>query len=322
LVERNKELDEAIRYIVDMINGELSSLTILGFKGIGKTHFILNLHIILKNIFSREPDLFKKFDLVFLTTLFEFSEFYKSYFSEIKKKDTFLIIDDGDQIWQKYPYELKELYDKKNVVILSTWNSSRWNSLKKKSIALPRSKTMILKKISPKGCINIMKSRLQKNIIDKKRWPFTFDAIELLAELCDGNPYTLMNTADKCLNYALEKKLDIIDRHSVIATSTDIGLFSRNVRKKLFDLTRSQLTVLKQIWEMTTSYKRGITASEIAKELGITRSAVVQHLRNLGKKQILHVSRVKKEVLYSINPDILEYVEKFIQLIDEGIEGV
>jgi len=71
--------------------------------------------------------------------------------------------------------------------------------------------------------------------------------------------------------------------------------------------------VIRKLLDITHSEKRGATSSEIADALGISRPAVIQHLRDLENKNIIESNLENKKKLYYIKPILLGQVELYFE---------
>jgi DNA-binding transcriptional ArsR family regulator/Ni2+-binding GTPase involved in maturation of urease and hydrogenase len=307
LFGRDKELDILARYTVDMLNDQLESIAIIGTKGIGKTHLLL---FIFRQLI---PFLEKGNYRIFLIRNPEdFLEFRNTEPTLDRKK--FLFIDDCEQIWYKYPEAMKSVFEKKDIKVIACWNQAGWNNLKKTAHTLPKSTMTVLQKLDTAACSDIILNRLEKNKLDKNRpLPFTKEAIDTIVGISNGVPYTITTLADKCIQAAIGANKEFVDEEISNGVAKETGIGFRDLGDKLLSLTKTQNIVLVGLWEMTTSFKRAVLADDLAKFLGMNRSAVVQHLLKLEEIGLLGKQRAGRYVRYYIKPMYLETIERYVE---------
>lgn len=320
-VGRPEELNEVTRSIGDLATGQLPTVTILGGKGIGKTHFLFYVYEELKKIQKKTP--FGNVRLI--KNLGDFIAFRNEYFhSDNKAKPFYLLIDESENLWEdnQARTDLLTIIGKSGVKIIWAWNKFSWNSSLKKTTTLPKTKIINLNKLSCEDVFRILRKRILKALIVKNAHPITDEALNLLSEVGNGVPYTAIYTAEKCLHFALNNNKNSINVDVVreffenykINVSQEI---SPEFEVKLSNLTRAEIKVLREIYTYTTSYARkGITTTGLAHKLAITTASASVHLTNLSKKKNIldrEVTKGKREVYYRIKAEYLIWIERFLQ---------
>ena len=139
LVGREEALNDFTRNLSDLANGQLSTLTILGTKGIGKTHFIEFVYEILKDNKTKIgiDKLYyvkgkKGFKDYFLKEGIEKSEII-NYTKNNPTKKVLIFFDDIDIIFKRYPEKMINIFEICTDCIIGTWDTYAWGNMKTNS---------------------------------------------------------------------------------------------------------------------------------------------------------------------------------------------
>lgn len=314
LVDRDDARDQLILGLEDMMQGVLPSVTIIGGKGIGKTHLLISFFKIFQEVTRNDPSIASHLirtssDLaIFKNQLIAFSG------SEPRKKIV-LFIDEAEKKWRDH-YEDIEALIEAGIKIIWAWNAQSWSNAKGTEIIPPKTRTILLGKLSEKDCIDIINKRLNYHKLHKdKPHVFDYNATRNLAIFSYGVPYTLINLADRCLQYAMKYSKNKIDASLVMdflkenKIPTD-NTIHEHAKKKIERISQAELRVLGTIYVMTTSYDRGITITEISNELGLSVPTVYVHAKKLYNDGILERKKTGKEVFYSMKGEYFLAIEK------------
>ena len=306
-VNREEEKKLIIRYLPELIQGFMPLLVLSGSKGIGKTHFLNYFYKQLKDIEKElghevrvlENDNFKDF-------------FSKVLIGEITKPQL-VLIDDTEKIWEKYKQEFVQLIDSNhNIKFICVWNQSKWAQIKNDSFYSSLKPVCIkMEKLTKEHLIKMVLIRITPLLTGSKN-PFDEESLNVLTNLADGVPYSMVYFSEKLLHYALDKNKKEINKEITME-------FIETLKLKQFSfasLTRSQWRVLKSLITITHSKKRGATSSDIADEMGITRPAAIVHLRELKVQNMIEENIEDKKKYYYIKPVILGQVELYLS--EEG----
>ncbi len=299
-VNRISERNEITRNIGDMLQGGISSITILGTKGIGKSQLLFYFFRELKEI---ETELGMEVALV--KSPAEFEDFSNKITTGLPKK-IMVFIDNAEKIWDKYKFGFIDLYSRDSIKIIAAWNQFSWNILKKSRLSqLPKTKTIKLGRMDSEHLKEIVVNRISSNRIDNDNSPFSAEAIEKLADSAEGVPYTLLRNAEKCLHKALDENKSSVD--------LDIVNFVVAARPNKVDLTKRQFEILEELWKMSSSYKRAVTMKELSESLNISRPAAFMQLQNLIEKKVVEKRTEKGINMYYIDPSILDKIETILE---------
>jgi len=302
-VNREEEKKMLIRYLPELIQGFMPLLVLSGSKGIGKTHFLNYFHKQLKDIEGElghevkvlETDNFKDF-------------FTKVFLGEITKPQL-ILLDDTEKIWEKYKQEFVQLIDSNNnIKFICVWNQSKWAQIKNDSFYASLKPVCIkMEKLTNEHLIKIVLIRMLP-LLTKSKNPFNEESLEILANLAEGVPYSMVYFSEKLLHYALDKDKKDIDKTLTLD-------FIRTLKLRQFSfssLTRSQWKILKCLMKITHSKKRGATSSEVADEMEVSRPAVIVHLKELKSKNMIEENVENKKKYYYVKPTIIGQVELYL----------
>ena len=278
-------------------------LVLSGSKGIGKTHFLNYFYKQLKNI---EKELGHE---VRILETDNFKDFFSKVFIGEITKPQLVLIDDTEKIWEKYKQDFVQLIDSNhNVKFICVWNQSKWAQIKNDSFYSSLKPVCIkMEKLTNEHLIKIVMIRITPLLTSSKN-PFSEESLNILANLAEGVPYSMVYFSEKLLHYALDKNKKDIDKDTTTS-------FIETLNLKQFgftSLTRSHWRVLKSLMTITNSKKRGATSSEVADEMSITRPAVIVHLRELKNQNIIEENVEDKKKYYYIKPMILGQIELYL----------
>ena len=325
-VNRSSEQAKIARYLNDLAKQRISNIVILGVSGIGKTHFLNYLCSELK-----KEKLFEKIgfdDLINISNISQFGENIPNIFDlspstkissfiqativnkePIKKPLIFL--DNADQIWLRTP-EIIRLFDNLDkMCIVSVWRTNVWRRINRKaSFRIPKPVALLLRPLNLNDCISILKNRIKTAAANELGLSlFTNDSLEEIAFLSLGNPHTLITHARGCLDMALEKNIQCIDKKFIAEFTKFYGLqHKEEIRNVIESLTPRQFEIV----ELMHSYGKGqkFNAPMLAEKFDISRSAMVQHLQKLKDKYDIIDSRVDgKNVMYYLKPFIIRFLD-------------
>lgn len=303
-VNREEEKKLLIRYLPELIQGFMSLLVLSGSKGIGKTHFLNYFYKQLKEI---EKEL--GHEVKFLE-----NDSFKDFFNKVSigeiSKPQLILMDDTEKIWERHKQEFVQLIDSnKNVKFICVWNQVKWAQIKNDSFYSSLKPACIkMEKLTKEHLIKIVLIRVAPLLNKSRNNPFSEESLEMLSNLADGVPYSMVYFSEKLLHYALDNNKKEID--GIITNQ-----FIESLKLKQFgftSLTRAHWRVLKALMTITHSKKRGATSSEIAEELGITRPAAVMHLRELKNQNMVEENTEDKKKYYYIKPMVLGQVELYL----------
>jgi len=303
-VNREEEKKLLVRYLPELTQGFMPLLVLSGSKGIGKTHFLNYFYKQLKEI---EEDL--GHEVKFLE-----NENFKEFFTKVNmgeiNKPQLILMDDTEKIWERHKQDFVQLIDSNpNVKFICVWNQSKWAQIKNDSFYSSLKPACIkMEKLTNEHLIKIVLIRITPLLLRGRINPFNEESLNILSNLSDGVPYSMVYFSEKLLHYALDNNKKEIDE---LITNN----FIDSLKLKQFSfpsLTRAHWRVLKSLMTITHSKKRGATSSEVAEELGITRPAVVMHLRELKNQNVVEESTEDKKKYYYIKPLFLGQVELYL----------
>jgi Cdc6-like AAA superfamily ATPase len=302
-VNREEEKKLLIRYLPELINGFMPLLVLSGSKGIGKTHFLNYIYKELKEIES---------ELGHEVRCLE-SESFKEFVAGVTigqiNKPQLVLIDDTEKVWEKYKQEFTQIIEANhNVKFICVWNQSKWGQIKNDNFYSALKPVCIkMEKLTKEHLIKIIMIRMTP-LLTGANYPFDEKSLDLIANLSDGVPFSMVYFSEKLLHYALDNKSKKIDEELTKRFIDTLELKQLN----LSYLTRAQLNVLKAMITITNSKKRGATSSEIAEEMKLTRPAAILHLRDLKKQNMIeeNIEGIKK--YYYIKPMMLGQVELYL----------
>lgn len=310
-VNREKEQDIMVRYISSLLTNAIDGVIILGSKCIGKTHFIKYMQQEIKPLSRR---LGIKLFYVDDNTAF------KDYISEnaIPHSDIhFLFLDNLEEIIQQNKQIIYNMLSGgiERVKVIAACNRRAWRGLKRDMFGREiKISTLVLSELSDFHLVEMVEKRINEKVDGES--PFSKQSLERLAHYSKGVPYSMVNYCEKILHFCLDKKYDKITPRIV-----DEFMNTLSIKKiDMLGITEMQREVLRKLFDMTSSYKRGISANEIAEEMGKARPTIFEHLRLLKEKGIVEGYKSpedKKMVLYHIHPKLLQEVERFLELVDE-----
>ena len=302
-VNREEEKNLIIRYLPELVQGFMPLLILSGSKGIGKTHFLNYFHKQLKSI---EDDL--GHEVRYLEND-DFKEFFtKVNIGEITKPQL-VLIDDTEKVWEEYKQEFVHLIDSNNnIKFICVWNHAKWSQIKNDSFYSSLKPACIkMEKLSTDHLIKIVMIRIMPLLINSKN-PFSEESLEILANLADGVPYSMVYFSEKLLHYALNN-----DKKEIDKKTTQEFIETLKLKQLGFtSLTHSHWRILKALMTITHSKKRGATSSEIAEEMDISRPAVIAHLKELKNKNIVEYNTEGKKKYHYIKPVILGQIELYL----------
>lgn len=312
-IGRDNELGKISILISDMVQGAIPSITILGYKGVGKSHFLKALFNILEKMYKSNV---LEYRPILITNYEEFEKYHAFAVLNEEDKKFMLLIDDTGTVWNRSNDKLMSLYNNRNIKIISVWHHASWGNAKKHHESpTPRTQTEILDRLTDNDIYRILEFRIKKQMTSHLSKPFTNEALKIISENSNGVPYTALVLAGKCLFLALENnKLKHIDEEVVRECLSKMGMELKDSdRTKIEDLTIKQKIILKKILELSTSGNRELSATDISKNIQyIQRAGIAKHLRMLEKAGILDSKKIGVKRLYQIKPKYMRVCEDVI----------
>ena len=162
-----------------------------------------------------------------------------------------------------------------------------------------------LKGLSGDSLRRIFSKRVNKVKIGKS--PFENEAVKNIIQMSRGNPYSLVFFSEQILNLTVKEGSKVIDVGLVEKYFTKTGI----LKSDILSLTFAKKRVLGAIWNLTSSESRNVSADDVADRLSITRSAVVQHLMEMRKKNIVLRTERGRRSYFHINPALLSAVDSY-----------
>lgn len=316
-VNRATEQKDIARDLVDMINRRVDHLAILGISGIGKTHFLMYVAKKLHNMLNELG--FHK--LFLIQDEYEFKTKMRDFDAEAENQRPMLtgydylirlepdlhpliLIDNADVIMRTQGQKLCTILEKFRSCVISVWSHRGWKLMKKSlTLKVPKSSVVILDPFGIDDCVEILKRRILVASSGKRGVSFfSEDALCEIAVSTGGNPYNLIDLADKCLHFALDEGLKSLDAERIKSVLVDMGVILPELSNLLKSLTPAQRTVFNTLMDMKPS-----TASELGLELNLTRTAVVQHLQKLKQKKLVKNIQKLRRVLYYVPEEIVRH---------------
>lgn len=301
-INRKNELKQVIRYLSGAIEGVIPLVNVTGTRGIGKTHFenylYSEVNMIAGNIGHKLRMLNEE----------TFPLFYEEYKTGQIAGPHLIFLDNSEKIWEKNKQKLIDIITSQNdIKVLAVWNGTIWEQLKSDSFFTSlRPPYVKLEKLEKNHLIDIVKTRVAPYCI-KGVSPFDDKALELLAEIASGVPYSMIYFSEKILQHALDKGESRITEELVHEFIGKSNFKSYDLNK----LTERQKEVLRTLLSLTTSEKRGVTSSEVADALGIVRTAAFHHLRSMASLGIVEYNTDAYRSKYYIKPALLQRIEAY-----------
>jgi len=301
-----EEIDEIARYITSLIKNDITAVTIIGTKGIGKTH-------LLRYIFEQLKGIEK--DTGYGIYLIDENNF-KEFLDEAARRPDepcMILMDNPERILEKDRDAIVRLHSKPpdGIKLIATWNYASWKQLKSSSPVHMKTARVKMKPLKTKQLEEIIKKRVEAVRIGTS--PFTDNGVKALVGLSYGVPFTLVYFSEKILHFTVKVGEKMIDSELVRKFVKEHGIHKSDIER----LTPAQKRITNKLWVLSSSERRGVSAVEIAGELSISRSAVVQHLGELGKKHIVGKATSGKKTLYQINPNLLGTLESYFAESEE-----
>lgn len=328
LIGRENELKSTILSIANMLRGEVSHVAIVGAHGIGKTHFLYFLKEVLETQEIKSTINCSK--VLLIKGLSDFNELFlrenqgATLIADFKKRRlqeerVFFLFDDLDVICQRYPIDMSLLFEQLEGGIIGTWESQAWKR-KNDKCKVPKSEVVVLLKVPPKTCIQILENRIKEASLPNWGSFLPDFCIEGLAELSEGNPYRLITYARRLLKYILENKISAISREEFdrfIEEKLNFVSFDK-LKTKFLGLSEKQQEILSILVE-----KIEVTAGELGAALGISRVGALQHLQVLMQTGLVSSKRKGRSVVFSIPTEFQDEVVSWIESQDkESSESV
>jgi hypothetical protein len=314
MVGRDELMTEMARTIADALDGGLSTITILGSRGIGKSHFLYAITEGMKALddegIIRVHFVKNREELIGLSRAFPRGPSERS----------FILIDDADKIYAADPKLIEGIYAvalEDPTKFILTWSPNAWANFKNMSPGGVKSKTLLLQGLRKEDLVEMVKQRIKAALVDKEKTVFDEDVLEGLAIKSRGVPYSMITQCDRLLNYALNKQQNHINRELMIQFLDTKGEQGMDFRDIIKHLTKAERKVLRALSDLSSSHKRQINSEELASELKIKRPTAVVYLIGLERRKLLIGERTGKRKYYAINPALLNDLDSLLDRPEE-----
>ena len=318
-VNRESEIKSFVRYLTSMTEGNLSTITVLGTKGIGKTHF---LHTMFFHVKKLEEELGHRVEFMDGAKFDEYVHGMASIDGNLAEK-TIVFLDGADDVWRNDSETLRRFYygESQNIKLITAFNPSTWKNTKNVKFQLHLKTAIIyLKGLEKKHLIEMIIKRVSEKMLVKRggEIPFEKDVLEFFASVSEGIPWTMITLAEKSLQRALD-----LNANGINMSIAENVVGEMNLRADIiYKLPNPQKRVLVALLNLMSSSKRGISAGEIALSVGVTRPAIVQNLKKLEREKCVTPKRDGRTVFYYLNPIIQRSLENQLreEFIPEGVQ--
>jgi|GEM_PF-4878991 len=310
-VNREREMNQFIRVFANLKEKNISTISIVGARGDGKTHFLRYI----KELFEKNLKLIGFEKVVFIKGEMYFKLFFiqdeeVKLNQEISKENTLIIFDDLDSIAQYYPKEVSIIFELLEGRFISSWNKSNWDEITSSNkIKFPKLEVIELRPFNFTDCIDILKKRIfESKLNEEVNKIFPDYIIEMLSKLSNGNPNRLMEYAKLYLNFIIDNNIFEANSKTFKEFTKEIGAdFLENVKEEVENLTIKQKIILKIILD-----NNEISSTHLALLLGISRIGALQHLNILLHKKLLRKKLKLNKKVYYIPSELIDEVKLLI----------
>ena len=303
------------------------NIAIIGPKWIGKTTLLEKIHqnakilkyngyFVIENYFLEKTGCRKIDNEVF------YESFFEKFLDEMTKKTHYIIIDQNDHLGDQVFYYIKEIRKQTEFtsLIVTLFDVISWNLLPISCQEIFE-KTFFLCPITIEESKSFLLNYLKAPNQDRKN-PFTQAAIDKLAESCYGSPGLLVYIARESMRFAHLIQEDSITEQVVRQVANDNFFRGAKVlsnAKKSFEKSSR-----KNIIKCMLTYKKPLTATQIAEKMTLSRQTICYHLGEMLKEDI--VSKIPKrgrETPYQITlPSHIVFEHRMLRrCLNEGKKG-
>jgi hypothetical protein len=318
-VNRENEMKQLFLSLVNLSQKYIPHIAILGWHGIGKTHFLKVAKILVEDVKSK----LNYNQTYYINGIEEFKREFVGSNSTVLNENSRIIasvkqnkkvlafIDDLDVVFDRYPSIASELFSILEGGIIGTWDAHAWDAAKRGGIGkVPKTESVLLKSLSEEHSKEILLRRLKKVANDKSIDNiFPSYVISKLAAISEGNPYRLITYGKRYMNFIIQGGYTIITEEVFKKFCAEIDVaFIEDIKKEIDSLTQRQKEILNIIVERIE-----VSTEDLASMLGVTRIAAFKYLKFFKGKDILESKQKNRTIYYYIPTEMVEEISDYLE---------
>lgn len=307
--DRDKESSQFAIAFSNMLKKAIPHIAILGFHGIGKTHFLE----FLKEVIENKEGLYGFSKVLYIKGESDFKKRSDEIFAEGDAFNALLFVDDMDIIMQRHKEKSYLLFSAFESRLIGTWDTRAWSKLKMEH-RLPKTEVIYLDRLEKEDCKELIRKRLKLTATNDTGKLFPDFVLEKLSILSDGNPYRLITRCKKYFNFIMMKSIFEMTSDKFTEFSKELGVtFVSDLKERISKLSERQKDVLKRVLDNFE-----ISAEELSHLINLSRITTRQHLLSLKDKDLLE-SKVKgNSVKFYVPSDKVEDVEDMLLSLEKS----